>query len=144
MTGKGKAERSHYGWIIVAIGTLVVFGSLGLARFGYTAVLPSMQSDLGMDNTRTGGLATANLVGYLAMSVIGGALAAHYGPRVIIAGGLALAGLGMLLTGLADGIRLRRARFRRGLSPPFPRVFASPRLPFYVGFGTKVVRQRLR
>ena len=85
------------------MGTLVVFGSLGLARFGYTMVLPSMQDGLGIDNGQTGALATANLIGYLAMAVIGGVVAARYGPRVVIAAGLALAGAGMLLTGLADG-----------------------------------------
>ena len=96
-------SRLHYGWVVLAIGTLVVFGSLGLARFGYTVVLPAMQVGLGMDNTQAGVLATANLVGYLALSVIGGALAARYGPRAVITAGLALAGVGMLLTGLANG-----------------------------------------
>ncbi len=83
------------------MGTLVVFGSLGLARFGYSIVLPAMQKGLGMDNTQAGALATANLVGYLALSVIGGAVAARYGPRAVITAGLLVAGLGMLLTGAA-------------------------------------------
>lgn len=96
-------SRFHYGWVILAVGTLVVFGSLGLARFGYTVVLPAMQEGLEMDNTQAGVLATANLVGYLALSVIGGALAARYGPRAVIAAGLAVSGVGMLLTGLANG-----------------------------------------
>jgi MFS family permease len=92
----------HYAWIVLAVGTLVVFGALGLARFGYTMVLPSMQTGLGLSNTHAGGLATANLVGYLAMSVLGGALAARYGPRIIITAGLGIAAVGMLMTGLAD------------------------------------------
>ncbi len=95
--------RLHYGWAVLAIGTLVVFGSLGLARFGYTMVLPSMQAGLEIDNTQTGILATANLVGYLTLAVIGGAVAARYGPRSVIAAGLAVAGAGMLFTGLANG-----------------------------------------
>ena len=98
-----KSPRLHYGWIVLAVGTLVVFGSLGLARFGYTMVLPDMQEGLGIDNAQTGALATANLIGYLALAVIGGVVAARYGPRVVIAAGLALAGGGMLLTGLATG-----------------------------------------
>jgi len=95
-------SRFHYAWFVLAAGTLVVFGSLGLARFGYTMVLPAMQSGLGLDNAHAGGLATANLVGYLALSVIGGALASHYGPRKVITVGLALVGVSMLLTGLAQ------------------------------------------
>ena len=85
------------------MGTLAVFGSLGLARFGYTVVLPAMQVDLGMDNTQAGVLGTANLAGYLALSMIGGALATRYGPRAVITTGLAVAGAGMVLTGLANG-----------------------------------------
>ena len=88
----------------MAMGTLAVFGSLGLARFGYTVVLPAMQSDLGLDNTQAGVLATANLTGSLALSLIGGILATRFGPRVIIALGLALTGAGMLLTGLGSGL----------------------------------------
>jgi sugar phosphate permease len=96
-----KRPRFHYAWIILAVATLVVFGSLGLARFGYTMLLPAMQGELGLDNTKAGGLATANLAGYLVLSVLGGALAVHFGPRVVIGAGLALAAVGMLLTGLA-------------------------------------------
>ena len=101
-TGKfTKALPFHYAWVILAVGTLVVFGALGLARFGYTMVLPPMQLGLGLNNTQAGGLATANLVGYLALSVLGGALAARYGPRVVITAGLIVAAAGMLMTGLA-------------------------------------------
>jgi MFS family permease len=97
-----KDAPFHYAWAVLAAGTLVVFGSLGLARFGYTMVLPAMQHDLGLTNTHAGALATANLIGYLALSVIGGALAARYGPRVVITAGLTVAATGMLLTGFAD------------------------------------------
>src|SRR5512136_1379557 len=98
-----KSWRLHYGWVVLVMGTLVVFGSLGLARFGYTMVLPDMQTGLDFDNAQTGALATANLVGYLTLAVIGGVVAARYGPRVVIAAGLAVAGAGMLLTGVATG-----------------------------------------
>jgi len=97
-----SSSRFHYAWYILAAGTLVVFGSLGLARFGYTMVLPAMQSGLALDNAHAGGLATANLIGYLALSVIGGALASRYGPRTVITVGLVLVGISMLLTGLAQ------------------------------------------
>ena len=100
-TNSKKSQRLHYAWVVLSVGTLVVFGALGLARFGYTMLLPAMQTGLGLDNTQAGGLATANLVGYMALSVAGGALAVRYGPRVVITVGLALAGVGMLLTGLA-------------------------------------------
>ena len=94
--------RLHYAWVILAVATLVVFGALGLARFGYSIVLPAMQTGLEMDNTQAGVLATANLVGYLTLSVIGGALAARYGPRRVITLGLIVVGSGMLLTGRSN------------------------------------------
>ncbi len=86
------------------MGTLVVFASLGLARFGYSIVLPSMQTGLSMDNTQAGILATANLIGYLSLSAVGGALAARYGPRIVITLGLFIAGASMFLTGLANTV----------------------------------------
>ncbi len=94
----------HYGFVILAMGTLVVFGALGLARFSYTLLLPPMQTALEMDNTQAGALATANLVGYLFLSLLGGALASHYGPRAVIAVGLTVAGVGMVLTGFANSL----------------------------------------
>jgi sugar phosphate permease len=100
---KSPFSRLHYGWVVLAVGMLVVFGSLGLARFGYTMVLPSMQAGLHLDNTQTGVLATANLIGYLVLAVIGGAAAARYGPRLVIGAGLSLASIAMVLTGLANG-----------------------------------------
>jgi len=106
--------RFHYAWFVLAVGTLVVFASLGLARFGYTMLLPAMQSGLGLSNTQAGALATANLVGYLALSVVGGALAARYGPRAVISVALAVTSAGMLLTGLAGGFASAAAW--RGLS----------------------------
>ncbi|MCC6188249.1 MAG: MFS transporter [Anaerolineales bacterium] len=97
-----RTARAHYAWIILAIGALVSFGALGLARFGYGVILPAMQTSLAMTNTQTGALATANLIGYLTVAVASGALAARYGPRRVIVVGLAVAGAGMLLTGWAQ------------------------------------------
>lgn len=93
--------RVHYAWVILVTATIVVFGALGLARFGYAAVLPEMQRGLGLDNSQAGALATANLVGYLMLALCGGALAAKFGPRIVISIGMAVVGIGMLLTGLS-------------------------------------------
>ena len=48
----------------------MVFVSIGLARFGYGLLLPSMQEELGLDNTGAGILATVSLAGYLLFSLI--------------------------------------------------------------------------
>ena len=81
----------------------VVFGALGLSRFSYTSILPSMQDALGLTNTQAGALATANLAGYMAMAIIGGALASRFGPRRVVPSGLLLACIGMVITGLSVG-----------------------------------------
>jgi len=99
-----KTNGIHYGWVIVLTGCFVVFGSLGLARFGYSIVLPAMQADLGMDHAQAGLLATADLFSYLLLSIAGGLLAARHGPRIVIAWGLACAGVGMMLTAAARGL----------------------------------------
>ncbi len=100
---KESAIRFHYGWTVLIMGTFAVFGALGLARFGYSTVLPAIQLDLALTNEHMGLLATFNLAGYLVMSIIGGALASRYGIRVVVTLGLILAGLGMIFTGLAKG-----------------------------------------
>jgi MFS family permease len=99
-----KREGSGYAWVIVAIGALCLFGAVGMGRFAYGMVLPSMQESLGMNNTQAGALATANLVGYVALSAIGGALATRFGPRTVVTMGMLMAGVGMLLTGLAGTV----------------------------------------
>jgi sugar phosphate permease len=96
---KLKAQRLHYAWTILIVGVWVVFVSIGLARFGYGLLLPSMQEALGLDNTGSGILATVSLTGYLLFSLICGALSSRYGGRIVISLGLVLAGIGMLLTG---------------------------------------------
>ena len=90
-----------YAWVILAMGTLCLFGAVGMGRFAYGMVLPAMQEGLGMNNTQAGALATANLIGYLGMSAVGGALATRFGPRIVISVGMLVTGLGMVLTGLA-------------------------------------------
>jgi MFS family permease len=95
------ARGLDYCWVVLTAGTLVVFAALGLGRFGYTVVLPAMQQGLSMDNTQAGAMASMNLAGYLALSAIGGALAARFGPRRVITAGLLLAAVGMLCTGIA-------------------------------------------
>lgn len=100
------APRLHYGWVIVALAALVVAAALGLARFSYSLLLPPMQTALGMTNTQAGALATVEMVGYLATSLLAGVLAARRSPRRLVTAGLVLAGAGMLLTATAQDVWL--------------------------------------
>jgi MFS family permease len=92
--------RVHYGLVVLAMIVLAVFGGLGLARFGYTSILPAMQDGLKLTNTQTGELQSWNLVGYLLTVVFAGLLAARFGPRIVIAGALLIVAFAMIATGL--------------------------------------------
>jgi nitrate/nitrite transporter NarK len=95
-------HRFHYGWIILCLGVMTVTGALGLARFGYTMILPSMKTGLSLNEAGAGDLATGNLAGYLVMAMAGGFLSTRFSPRWIISLFMVLIAFSMLLTGLAD------------------------------------------
>ena len=79
-----------------------VFAALGFGRFGYSAVLPSMQKGLDISSAAAGSLASWNLIGYTVMSAVGGVLASRWGPRRVITIGIVVTAAGMLFTGLSD------------------------------------------
>jgi sugar phosphate permease len=96
-----KNKKFHYGWVILTLATLIVVNSQGLARFGYTMILPSMQEGLHLSNTRAGALATGNFCGYLLIALIAGFLASKFSPRRVISVSLFIVGLTMMLTATA-------------------------------------------
>ena len=100
----GLTHSPKYRWTVLAMGFLAVFGALGLGRFGYSAILPSMQKDLDISSAAAGSLASWNLGGYMIMVGIGGILASRFGPRKVVSIGLVVTALGMLLTGLSGGL----------------------------------------
>jgi len=105
MNNQPKPELSrkptiHFGIFVLALIVLSVFGSLGLARFGYTSILPAMQQGLALTNTQTGILQSLNLIGYMIAVVFAGMLASRFGPRIVISVSLLIVGLSMLFTGL--------------------------------------------
>ncbi len=53
--------KRHYSWVILSISVLVGMAAIGLARFGYTMILPSMKEGLGISGVQAGDLATGNL-----------------------------------------------------------------------------------
>ncbi|MFA7467522.1 MAG: MFS transporter, partial [Desulfotomaculaceae bacterium] len=98
-----RGSGLHYGWVILVMGILVVAGALGLARFGFGMILPSMQQGLGLSHDQTGFIASANMFGYFISALGAGLLASRFGPRIIIVIGLLWVGLTMIATGLVNG-----------------------------------------
>lgn len=109
---------------LIAWGAVSVALNVGLARFGYGVVLPSLRGELGLDYTAGGVLNALHLVGYLVATLVGPFLARRLGMlRLVIAAqvlvaagalgcalaptdapwGLALIGAGRLATGLGAG-----------------------------------------
>lgn len=108
--------RVHYGMVVLAMIVLSVFGALGLARFGYTSILPAMQDGLKLTNTQTGELQSWNLFGYMLAVVVAGMIAARYGARVVISVSLLIVSAAMIATGLFPTFEAARlARFFGGI-----------------------------
>jgi len=52
----------HYGWYVVATGTLCLFASLGLGRFSLGVLLPSMGRALQLSYLQMGLIGTVTLL----------------------------------------------------------------------------------
>jgi MFS family permease len=92
----------HYGWIVVAMGTLTTIGAHGFGRMALTPILPHMIDGLQLTYTQSGILGTGNFLGYLTSALIGGFLAAKYGTRIVIFCSLMTMGIAMILTGISE------------------------------------------
>ena len=80
----------HYGWLIVFTGILTLFSCLGLARFAFGMLLPSMRDGLGLAYDQMGYLGTGNFIGYLFSVAITPKVLQILRPRITISVGLLL------------------------------------------------------
>jgi sugar phosphate permease len=90
-----KNPSLHYGWIIIALGFLVIFNALGMARFAYGVFLPGMQTGLGFTYERLGFIGTSNFAGYLFAVIVTPFLIRRFQHRAAITAGLLLISLCM-------------------------------------------------
>lgn len=93
------SRRVHYGWVIVGLGFLIIFACIGLGRYAYTMLLPSMQAGLGLTYDRMGYIGTGNFCGYLLAVLLAPRLIRRYRPRTAISAGIAL--ITVSLSGIA-------------------------------------------
>ncbi|MEW6616053.1 MAG: MFS transporter [Thermodesulfobacteriota bacterium] len=97
-----RKTKLHYGWIVILMGLFTTIAAHGFGRMAYTIILPAMKDGLKFDYTQLGLLGTGNFIGYLAMAIVGGFLAARFGTRIVITIALILMGCTMILTGFAQ------------------------------------------
>jgi predicted MFS family arabinose efflux permease len=96
--GIAPAVRSRLGVVFgLALGPVV---GLGLGRFAYALLLPSMRLDLGWSYAQAGAMNTANAAGYLLGALAAAPLATRLGNKRAFLLGLLLTAGGLLATGL--------------------------------------------
>jgi MFS family permease len=105
MLMKNKVNRLpfHYGWVIVATGTVCIFASLGFGRFALGMLLPSMAETLKLSYSQMGYISTGNFLGYLVAVLVSGPLVVRLGFRRLITVALLIIGASMILISQAKG-----------------------------------------
>jgi len=93
-------RRLHYAWVVALVGGIAVFCGLGLGRFAFGMMLPSMSVTLDLNYTQAGILGFGNLSGYLTAVLLIPKLIGRIGTRATVVSGLALMALSMFAMGL--------------------------------------------
>jgi predicted MFS family arabinose efflux permease len=111
----------------LAIGGLLAMATaLGIGRFVYTPILPSMIDALGWSKATAGLVASANYLGYLIGALAVGMPIFASSPRKWLFVGLAVSAISTAATGLLPNeIAIMPARFIGGLASAFVIVCAS-------------------
>lgn len=99
----GAPPGDGHGRVLVALGLSAgpLIG-LGLARFAYAMLLPSMRADLGWSYTAAGAMNTANAAGYLLGAVVAAQLARRFGSRRLFLWGTWLTTVAIALTAASE------------------------------------------
>jgi predicted MFS family arabinose efflux permease len=94
--------------------------SLGITRFAYGLLLPTMRADLGWSYTLAGAMNTANALGYLLGALVTPRLLRRHGPGAMLLWGAVLASVFMGLSGFFTGAGyLLAQRLLAGLASAF-------------------------
>ena len=97
MSNKSPQFKFHYGWVIVLVAMMAVFGCIGLGRLALGMLLPSMGQDLGLSYSQMGMISAGNFAGYLGAVLFCGWLVRRLGARTMIACGLLTVAISMML-----------------------------------------------
>ncbi len=122
---------------VLLSGMLALALAIGLARFGFTPLLPLMQAETGFDAATGGWLAAANYLGYLAGAVWAGRISSDHGRHRALAWALAVTAVGLAPMALTHWPPAWMAiRFISGLVSAWVFVMASALVvPYLHGHG---------
>jgi len=96
MSRPNERRAWHYGWVVVFAGALSLFACLGLARFAFGMLLPSMRTGLNLGFDQMGFISMGNFAGYLVSVALAPAIIRCFRPRATIVAALFLIALCML------------------------------------------------
>jgi MFS family permease len=96
-----RLHSFHYAWIVAATGTIVIMACLGIGRFAFGMLLPSMAASLKLSYAQIGYISTGNFIGYLASVLLCAPIARRIGSRRLIFAALVIIAVSMALIGLA-------------------------------------------
>ncbi|MEP3441640.1 MAG: YbfB/YjiJ family MFS transporter [Sulfitobacter sp.] len=117
MAGTGKKRQFHYAWTVAIICGIAVLCGLGLGRFAFGMMLPSISRDLGLTYSQGGVLGFGNLTGYLASVPLVPFILSKIGTRVTVTAGLLIMALSMAAMALTHSFTwLTGLYFITGLS----------------------------
>jgi len=113
--------EQHTLWLALALAlSLGAAVSLGVTRFAYGLLLPTMRTDLGWSYTLAGAMNTANALGYLLGALATPRLMQRLGPARLLLGGAVLASVFMVLSGFfVDAAPLLVQRLLAGVASAF-------------------------
>jgi len=92
----GTKPGLHYAWVVAFAGALAMICGLGLARFAFGMMLPSMSASLGLSYGQGGILGFANMLGYLVAVLMAPVILPRLGTRLTVTVSLLIIGLSML------------------------------------------------
>jgi predicted MFS family arabinose efflux permease len=107
-------------------GMLAIAAALGIGRFVYTPILPSMVEALGLSHSAAGLLASANFLGYLVGALLAALPRLAGAQRLWLLGALALSAVTTAAMGLTETPTAFLAlRFVGGAASAFVLIFSS-------------------
>ena len=92
---KPKLDKVHYAWFVSAAGAAAIFCGLGLGRFTFGMMLPSMSESLGLSYSQGGVLGFSNMLGYLIAVLMSRIVLPRFGTRAVTSFSLLLIALSM-------------------------------------------------